>query len=563
MSRYIAIDVDAAGLFVVAGSARGTAVRVEQAVPLTDDPLPLTPNAAADLGKRLKEALGAARVAAAPVLVCVGRDRVVLKDIRHPKTAPAEEPAVVRFQAQRDLAEPPDTLHLDYVPLPSPPNAAEKRATAVFVKKDLFNAARTMCEAAGLKLAGFTPRPYATAAAIRQAVAAGTATPPENPSAPVAVLSLWDGGGEFVVYHGEHLAFSRNVSGMALQSESALVGEAKRSLAAFASQAGRERLDCLYLCEGHTAGGSWAARLQQSLPLPVHPFDPLAGQPAEAGVRTDLRGRFLSAVGLLAARGHGPLPINFVTPRQPRAEPSKGRAWVLVGLLLFILVAGGIAGGVYYLHSSLDRRFATANKKKKDAEEGIKEAEKEVNKLKAVEEFRTRDVVWLDLFYDYVSASPDVDKVRLKEFDGKFKTPKQEAKSSSAVVVSTRQPGAATAAGGAKPGAGTPAKSKAIEPVAELRLELVSASDAEDPLVAKLVEELFQSQSTYFAKPDVDHPPTAGGKRQAVVRVDLLPRKPDTYNWKLNAKFPERKQPLPPVEPPPADPIFIDEGNQP
>jgi hypothetical protein len=130
------------------------------------------------------------------------------------------------------------------------------------------------------------------------------------------------------------------------------------------------------------------------------------------------------------------------------------------------------------------------------------------------------------------------------------------------VVVSTRQPG--TAAGGAKPAAAAPAKSKAIEPVAELRLELVSASDAEDPLVQKLVDELFLAQSSYFVKPEVDHPTTAGGKRQAVVKVELLPRKPESFISKLIAKFPERKQPLPPVEPPPAvDPIFIDEGNQP
>lgn len=559
MSRYIAIDVDAAGLFIVAGSARGNAVRVEQALPILDDPRPLTPDTAAEWAKRLKEALAVARVPAAPVLVCVGRDRVVMKEVRHPKTAPNEEPAVVRFQAQRDLAEAPDTLHLDYVPLPSPAGAEDKRAAVVFVRKELFNAARTMCESAGLKLAGFTPRSYATAASVRRAVAAGAVTPPENASAPIGVLSLWDGGGEFVVYHGEHLVFSRSVSAMALQSESALVGEAKRSLAAFSAQSPRERLDALYLSEGHD-GGSWAARLQDSLPVPVIPFDPLVGHPAADAVPSHLRGRFTAAVGLLAARGHGPLPINFVTPRQPRAEPSKGRSWVLIGLLLVILLGAGIGGGMYFLYSGLDNRMTKAKAKKKNADDEIKIEEKAVNKVKAIEEYQKKNVNWLDLMYDFAAAHPDVSKVRVKEFDGKLKQPVAVAKPGPAP---TLPPGGKVAtAGGAKPGANTPLPAKVnaqAEPVAELRLDLVSASEDSDTLVRRLVEDLFVSEKSHFSKADLDWSSAASGRRQATVKVDLLPRKSSDYIRKLIAEFPKQPPPQPQVQDP--LPFNFDEGD--
>jgi Tfp pilus assembly PilM family ATPase len=557
LSRFIAIDVDASGLFVAAGFARGGSVRVEQAVPILDDPRPLTADTAPDLARRLKEVLAAARIAPAPVLVSVGRDRVVLKDIRHPKTTPAEEPAVVRFQAQRDLAEPPDTLHLDYVPLPAPPGAEDKRATAVFVKKDLFNAARTMCELAGLKLAGFTPRPYATAAAVRRAVAAGTATPPENPAAPVGVLSLWDGGGEFVVFQGDHLVFSRSVSGMALQSEGALIGETKRGLAAFAAQSPREKLDALYLSEGHGGGGSWAARLQESLPLPVHPFDPLAGSPVADAVPSHLRGRFTPPMGLLAARGAGPLPINFVTPRQPRAEPSRGRSWVLVGLLLLLLLGAGIGGGVYLLHAGLDKRAKVAQAQKKEADELLVEEKKTFAKLKAIDDFRNRDVNALDLFWDVTEATPDISKVHMREFDLKFKPPKPEVKAIGGGG------GGPTTVIGAKPG--TPAKAPApkaaaVEPVAELKLEVVSASDLEDGLVQRLVDGLFYADSRYYSKPYVDRT-NQSGKRQATVKVELLPRKADTFTRKFTAVFPKALPPQPPAED--TTPIFFDEGNQP
>lgn len=551
MSRFIAIDVDAGGLFVVAGFAKGNSVRIEHALPVLDDPRPLTPESAPELAARLKAALAEARVSAAPALVCIGRDRVVFKDIRHPKTAPTDEPRVVRFQAERDLAEAPDSLHLDYVPLPTPAGAEDKRATAVFVRKELFAAARTLCEQAGLRLAGFTPRPYATAASARRAIASGTVPPPENPAAPVAALSLWDGGGEFVVLHGEHMVFSRSVSGMALQSEAALVGEAKRSLAAYASQHPRERLDAVYLSEGQGTGGSWAARLQEALPLPVHPFDPLAGSPAADALPPHLRGRFTAAAGLLAALGSGPLPINFVTPRQPRAEPSKSRSWALIALLLLLLLGGAAFGGSFLLNSALDRKTTEANAKKKRAEEDIKAEKLNMNKVKAVEEFRSREVNILDLFYDITAATParNIDRIRLREFDVTLKEPKTETKAPGGGSTVAKQPTAAGAKPGT-PGATTTAAKPAVEPVGKVQLVFLAASDADDDLVKELIDQLFAQESNYYGKSDWKSQQSS--KRDITVTTDLLPRKGSEYNRQLKADFPKPPQPGA-VPPPPVD----------
>jgi Tfp pilus assembly PilM family ATPase len=545
VSRFIAIDVDAGGLFVVAGFAKGNSVRIEQAVPVLDDPRPLTPESAPDLAARLKAALAEARVAPAPALVCVGRDRAVFKDIRHPKTAPADEPRVVRFQAERDLAESPDSLLLDYVPLPAPAGADDRRATAVFVRKELYNAARTLCEQAGLKLAGFTPVPYAAAAAVRRAIAAGTVPPPENPAAPVASLCLWDGGGLFVVTHGEHMVFSRSVSGMALQSEAALVGEAKRSLAAYASQNPRERLDAVYLSEGHGTGGSWAARLQEALPLPVHPLDPLAGTAAADALPPHLRGRFTAAVGLLAARGVGPLPINFVTPRQPRAEPSKKRSWALLALLLVLVLGAGAFGGHYWLNSQLDKREQMAKRKATEADGEIKAEQLNANKVKAVEEFRGREVNCLDLFYDITTATTNIDRVRLREYDVALKEPKVETGKSPAAAAQPGKP----AVPGAKPG--TPAtKAAAAEPVGKVQLVYLANSEADDDLVKQLVDHLFAQENKFYGRTDWKNQQSS--KRDITLTTDLLPRKPDEFSRKLKAEFPKPPQPGAAVPPPPA-----------
>ncbi|HEX4611106.1 MAG TPA: hypothetical protein VH092_23145, partial [Urbifossiella sp.] len=181
MSRFLAIDFDPQGVFVAAGTARGGAARVEQVlawVPGADHgPPALTGDTAKAIGEQIRDRLKAANIAPAPALVCVGRDRVIFREATYPPVPPAEEPAVVRFQVLKELPENPEDLVLDYVQLPEPGPDGQRRATVVVVRKDVLAAVQAMCAAAGLKLAGVTPRPFAVAAGLSAAVAAGRLTP--------------------------------------------------------------------------------------------------------------------------------------------------------------------------------------------------------------------------------------------------------------------------------------------------------------------------------------------------------------------------------------------------
>src|SRR5205807_8726763 len=99
----------------------------------------------------------------------VGRDRVILKESRYPQVTPAEEPAVVRFQAVKELTEPAEEVVLDYTPVGEAAEGEERRALVLVMRRELLTAYRVLCKAAGLKLLALTPRPFGILAYFRAA----------------------------------------------------------------------------------------------------------------------------------------------------------------------------------------------------------------------------------------------------------------------------------------------------------------------------------------------------------------------------------------------------------
>ena len=155
MSRILAIDIDQGSAHVASGVARGGSVKLERAVTVSLGEM-LTPSNAAALGKQLKDALKSFGIPAGPVVAVVGRDRVILKDIKIPKVAPGEEPALVRFQATNDQTEAADTVILDYFTLDRPDPDGQVRAVTASIRKDLLASYKSLCQAAAPSPPGTT-----------------------------------------------------------------------------------------------------------------------------------------------------------------------------------------------------------------------------------------------------------------------------------------------------------------------------------------------------------------------------------------------------------------------
>ena len=313
--RFLALDRDQQQLHLVAALVGSGTVRFQRALTLTEQSSP-NPAEAVELGHLLRERLKAAGIAPAPVLACIGRDRVILKEVRYPDVPAHEEPAVVRFQAVKELTDAADDVVIDYTPLGSLPSG-EKRAQVLIVRRELLTTYQTLCQAAGLRLAGLAPRPFGSAAGLKALLAGTTLTPPEPADAAVALVTVGERWAEFCIVRNGTLLQART-----LTLGPGLAGEIRRNLAVHAGQSQQNPVRAVYLA----LSGEQAAlreRLVELLDIPVHPLDPFAGA-EQPELPTSGRGTFLGAVGLLQLRaGRRTCPSTLPGPSSPgrRATP--------------------------------------------------------------------------------------------------------------------------------------------------------------------------------------------------------------------------------------------------
>jgi hypothetical protein len=407
LARFLALDWDHKQVHLVSAKVGKGGVRIERALTWQDERSP-NPADAESLGEQLRDRLKAENIAPAPLLVCVGRDRVIVKEVRHPVVPANEEPAVVRFQAVKELTDPADEVVIDYVSA-GPPDAGQARSLVLVLRRELLGTYRTLCRTAGLKLEAITPRPFGVVSGLRDAMGKSPATPAPDPAdAAVGVLTMTERWAEFCVLRGDRLVFARTVTPGA-----SLAGELRRNLALYAGQSHQHPVRALYV-----AGGSDLARLQETLAIPVYPFDPLAGV-SEAELPPAGRAGFAGAAGLLhvqaAAAG---VPINFAHPKEPRPakDPNQKRYVVAAAVAATILLLAVAACAVHL--QMLDSDETALRVTQADLESQVQRLEEDKARHKAVEDWTRSDVCWLDELYDFTSLFPEPDSIRLKVFSG-------------------------------------------------------------------------------------------------------------------------------------------------
>jgi hypothetical protein len=517
LARFLALDWDTQQLHVVAGAGKHTQLHVRRAFVSPEETAPNLASAEA-LGKRLAALLKAENIPPAPVYVCVGRDRVILKEIGYPPVPAAEEPAVVRFQALKELTHAPDEVVIDYFPTGETGPQGERRALVLILRRELLTTYQALCKAAGLKLAGITPRPFGTAACVQRAL------PPDLAQAPVAVLTVADRWTEFCVVHNGSLRFARALAAPAAGAEPALLGEIRRNLAVYAGQAPQAPVRALFLAD---SAGRTALRdlLQNTLAIPVHLLDPFLGA-GEPPLPAERRGAFAGAVGVLQAQAaRGAVPINFAQPKEPKPErdPNKLRVVAAAALAAVLLVGAAVFG--YVQVADYDNRLQALRRLKLNQEGQLVVLDEESKRIYSIGEWAEGNVCWLDELYDLTERFPDGNSMRLTQFAGE------------------PLPRATTANGNSN--GNSRVKAKARTHTARLVLKGITTLNDSDRRRTNALIDGLAGEAHYGKVDPVTFDRNAGVElrrypQKFATKVEVAPRPPADYRLHLSAKPPAR-----------------------
>lgn len=391
MARYLALDLDQKQVRLVSLSTARGGPRIEEALTYTfaED---LTPSSGEGLGKILREHLKQNGVGPFPLLACVGRDRLIFKEVRFPAVPDHEEPALVRFQASKELTEPASEVVIDYLILSEKKAPGPRRAMAMVLRREVVRSLEALTRGMGVKLVGVVPRPLAVAGALARGEG------PKPAHEPVAVLNAGDRWAELSIIKDGLPWFSRS-----LPVGPALMQDVRRSLMLYSTQEGEESLPQELFLGGRQTPEhleSWRG----GVGLKVHGLDPF--RPGDKEVPTEERGNYLGAAGLAQLAGTA-LPVNFLRPHEGGPSPGAvGQRQLMVigvavgvGMLLLLLL------GLFFVSfRRADLEDLRADEKKLD--ERIKGMNLDKPTVDALKDWEAGTLSWVDELYDISASFP-------------------------------------------------------------------------------------------------------------------------------------------------------------
>ena len=391
MARLLVLDWDQDRCHILLGNVARSGLKIERAAVWAQDEIfNLAQGEAA--GKKLKDFLKNAGMPPAPVLICLPKQRILVKELRVPSVAVGDEPALVRFQAAKELLENLDDLVLDYAHLSR--STTESQILATAVRKDLFAGYTSLAKAAGLKLLAVTPRPFVLAdllARCRKIDPVPSSPPPEWS----AVLLLGQSWAELTILHGQTVCFARSMA-----NDGAIDSEVHRSLVMFATQVQGHAPQILYLF-GQTATSQAQESLARTLQIPVTRPKVLADDDLSAGGV-----EYSSGIGLLTAWSGEKIAVNFVEPKEPKPPPpSNHRLWLLaagggvVMLMFFFLLTQQMLARTKDL-------IAQNKQEKESVDKKLKSFEQERIDLEAFEDWEQGSISWIDEIFELSKRFP-------------------------------------------------------------------------------------------------------------------------------------------------------------
>jgi Tfp pilus assembly PilM family ATPase len=339
VARTVVIDWQRDGLLVSVGSRRGASVAFEQVRML---PLGESEKGTVTAGQALRKAIQEMGLNKSDAVVIASREIVEIRTLSIPNVDADELPDIIRFQAQRQMANMGETWPLDFILLPSA-GLENKVALAGAISPAHLAEIESAVVASGMQLNRVVLRPLEIA---RFALAADTtATMKEGAS---VIVCLTDNQADLLLLNSGAVVQLRStrLPSDSQQIANTIVGEIKRSLVAAASQLNGVTLSSALLIAPAELAGKVESAVSTAVGCNVAVIDPLVMLPSafEGGERLthEAANRLAAIAGVLGA----PQPdkrtlIDFKNPKKRAPKELNFTRYILacaaVGLVLLAI----------------------------------------------------------------------------------------------------------------------------------------------------------------------------------------------------------------------------------
>jgi len=409
--RFVALDMEGRKLRVVHADP-GRDLPAFRTLSVVEAPADLDLKSAVAVGQFIGNALKELNLPTTRVLMDVPRSQSVLKTLVLPPIEHERElPAMVRYQVEKELPFPLDQAVIDFTVdehyvtdageessvIATKPETVDVLVAAV--QRSVVEHAQKVAEAGGFKLHRLGLRPYAD---MRCLIAC---LPASERQMSILLVHVLPGEVEINLIIEGALAFSR--SGQIRQHddegrqfseteilEGFVVEIARSAQGALSAHRGR-KIERVYLAGDSGQEQTIVEMLAQRFRMPCAVLEPTESLKLSAG---EANGRgFISPLGLAIAHGTAErMPFDFLNPKNPPVERNikKIRAVTLATAASLALLIGLIWGVVS--RTSAASQLDALRSRHNDLEKKNRPIEKLGQRAKAIEEWESESLSWLD-----------------------------------------------------------------------------------------------------------------------------------------------------------------------
>ena len=393
MARTVVIDWQRDGLLVSVGSRRGSTIAFEQVRML---PLGESEKGTVTAGQALRKAIQEMGLGKSDAVVIASREIVEIRTLSVPNVDADELPDIIRFQAQRQMANMGETWPLDFILLPSA-GLENRVALAAAISPAHLAEIESAVVAAGLQLSRVVLRPLEIA---RFGLMADTTAMMKEGAA--VVVCLTDNQADLLLLNSGAVVQLRSTRLPTDEHQIAntIVGEIKRSLVAASSQLNGVPLSSALLIAPAELAGKVERAVAAAVGCNVAVVDPLVMLPSSYEGAESLTHEAANRLAAIAGVLGSPQPdkrtlIDFKNPKKRAPREVNYTRYVLAcaaaGLLL--LAAGS---WWYSTIGSMNQELADLRKELTDNKVKSEVAVQQIAEFNEVKKVLDGSPNWLD-----------------------------------------------------------------------------------------------------------------------------------------------------------------------